>query len=94
VLAGAVALTWNHGLSPRELNVIRRLVVNTKPGLLKHGMTAPVGVKSRISHVKVTDGTINSPLGRWAGDQSAARVVVATVGWRAGATGELAPDRH
>ena len=30
-----VALAWNHGFSPRELNEIRRLVVDHEPAIIE-----------------------------------------------------------
>jgi len=30
-----VALAWNHGFSPRELNDIRRLVVQNEPAIIE-----------------------------------------------------------
>ena len=57
-----VELAWNHGFNPRELDEIRRLVVEHERPLLRHGMSTAVSVESRIDRVEVSDDTITAHL--------------------------------
>ena len=62
LLIDHVALAWNHGFSARELNVIRQLIVEHEPTIIRHGMSTAVRVESRIDRVEVTDETITAHL--------------------------------